>query len=114
MQRFGALVVVVVSVGVAGQEPGREPARLADCSGKTTLDGLLLSEGKVGFHPEKGKAIFANVENGIFSLKAAPGKYRVTVESKRTALPKKYANPEFSGLAVEVKVNSFEISLRRS
>jgi hypothetical protein len=71
--------------------------------GKITFDGSPVTKGKVSFHPEKGKPVSADLQaDGSYSAKGVPvGQMRITVESKET--PKKFANPNTSGLTVEVK-----------
>jgi hypothetical protein len=53
----------------------------ASVSGSVTIDGKPLKHGAVTFDPEDGKAQTAGslIENGSYSAKVRPGRYRVTV-----------------------------------
>src|SRR5262245_25516478 len=53
----------------------------ASVSGTVTFDGKPLKHGAVTFDPEDGKAQTAGslIENGAYSTKLKPGRYRVTV-----------------------------------
>jgi hypothetical protein len=57
-------------------------------SGKVTgtvmLDGKIVPVGTITFHPEKGKAVSADFEDGKYSVeKVPPGQCTVTVDTSR-------------------------------
>jgi len=106
----------------------------ATVSGKVTLDGVPLEQGKVrGIH-EGGDVVSGEIDGGTFTLSRregtgiAPGKYQVVViayanssEAKNNPearlqllVPKRYTEPSRSGLsfsvnAEEVKEIQFEL-----
>ncbi len=95
--------------------PGFPAAPAADETGAVegviTFKGQPLAEGKVSFHPEKGKPVAAEIKaDGSFEAKGVPaGTLRVTVEAK--FLPRKYSSPDTSGIRVEVKKGKQKINL---
>jgi hypothetical protein len=89
------------------------PALAADGKivGKVTLDGKPLIQGKVLFHPAKGKAVTADLAaDGTYSIKRiSAGKYRVCVKGK--GVPAKYSSPDKTVLLAEVKEGANTIDL---
>ena len=89
--------------------------------GTVTYKGKPLEKGQIQLLPDDGPAAVGLIENGNFVLGtnadgdgAPPGKYRVTVacykETKtrfgetitKAVLPERYANPDTSGIVVEI------------
>lgn len=98
---------------------------LAPVRGRVTLDGQPVSGATVEFVTEAGdRATATTSEDGSFELvhvagqKGAPaGTYRVAIRWKprgNAAVPRKYANPNTSGLTAEVRagVNDVNFELR--
>jgi hypothetical protein len=106
----GACALLLAAAGLADDAP-----KTATIKGTVTFDGKPLAEGKIAFHPAKGKAVTVPVKDGKYEAKDVPaGKLTVTVESvqvvqkdkekvKVNLLPTKYADPKTSSLAVEVE-----------
>jgi hypothetical protein len=98
-------------LALAAGAPAAE--KTGSLTGKVTLNGKPLAKGKVSFHPAKGKAVTADVQDGSYSAKGVPvGKLRVTVEGKD--VPKKFSSPDTSGLVAEVTegVTTLDINLK--
>jgi len=95
------------------------PAHAADgtgsVSGRVTLDGVPLAEGKLLLRKpgEKEKAtIQTPIKAGKFMVEIIPpGKYAVAIQG--AGVPAKYTSPDVSGLLVEVKPGTsvFDFSL---
>jgi hypothetical protein len=82
----------------------------ATVTGSVTFRGKPLANGKIGLHPAKGKAVFATIKDGKFSLKGVPvGATRVTVTSD--LVPKKYASPTTSGLKFNVGAEENQLNI---
>jgi hypothetical protein len=112
-----ALVLSGAMVSCRSSEYATVPA-----SGTVTYKGKPLEKGQIQLLPElEGPAAVGSIENGKFVLGtneegngALPGKYRVTVfsykevqsryggTSTQSVIPNKYADPEKSGLVMEI------------
>jgi hypothetical protein len=83
--------------------------------GVVTFLGKPVANGRVSFHPEKGKAVEADTsEDGTYSAKDVPvGSLRVTVTAK--GLPEKYADKEQTPFLFQVQKgeNQLDIALKR-
>ena len=90
---LGLYAPALLAIGLAGCAGDSESAgtvpRVA-VSGTVTLDGKPLPQGIIQFDPEAGDAglnVVGNVVDGQFSLDKqkgpAPGKYRVSISSRR-------------------------------
>jgi len=115
-----AILVLATSRLTAADEKKVETGSV---EGKVTYQGKPLPGAIIGFHPAKGKPVVAKTdETGSYSAPAVPvGEVRVTIEVVRPkppkdkptdkpvtpprfiAIPKKYANPETSGLTLTVQ-----------
>lgn len=93
-------------------------ARAADeetgkVQGKISLNGKPIGEGKLSFHPEKGKPIEVKVKDGMYSAKNIPaGSKKVTLEGK--GIPPIYASVKTTPLSIEIKKggNNVDFELR--
>ena len=107
---------VVAAVLVLG--PSLAPGLAADkgkasVQGKITVFGKPLANGKVWFHPAKGKPVGAVVKNGAYSAAGVPvGDLRVTVEGK--GVPRRYSSAEKSPLKVSAQEgnNTYDLFLQ--
>ena len=115
-----ALIVAFALVTCAGCGSKSPVARV---KGKVTLDGQPLATGAVVTLPNAGRGSQGKVQNGEFELStfgnndgALIGTHRVAVIAQEKAqgsgpeanagkllVPERYANPESSGLSIEVK-----------
>jgi len=110
---------LAIPFGVAGCSSETIPTVPAE--GSVTYKGKPLEKGQVQFLPVDGPAAVGSVDNGKFVLGtleagngAPPGHYRVTVmsyqevknrfgeTSSKSVIPNKYANPDSSGIVVDV------------
>jgi hypothetical protein len=113
------LVTVGALVAWAWLSPA-PPARLraADedagtVQGTVTLKGEPLAEGKVSFHPDKGKPVKADVKDGKFTAKDVPaGRHKLAVEGK--GVPAQYSSPDRTPLLVEVKPGDNTLDVQRT
>ena len=113
--RYSALLTIVIFVSSLSP---------SDCAvvddgettikGMITLDGKLLSEGKIFFHVGNDQFVGAMVKDGKYRVDLVPvGTHIITVEGKD--VPKKYSSEKLSGLKVEVRkgLNNIGIILHR-
>src|SRR4051795_6274008 len=89
--------------------------------GTVTYKGQPLEKGQIQLLPDNGPAAVGLIENGKFALGtnadgdgAPPGKYRATIFSyketksrfgettSKSVIPNRYANPDTSGLLVDI------------
>jgi len=94
-------LAITLSTAIAA----RADDETASVQGKITYNGKPVAEGKVAFHPEKGKAIEATIKDGAYSADKVPvGEMTITVKAK--GIPAKYADPKTSPLRYEAKKGS--------
>jgi hypothetical protein len=118
--RLALALVLVFSGAMVSCRSGEYPT--VPASGTVTYKGAPLEKGQIQLVPDKeGPVAVGSIENGKFVLGtnqegngALPGKYRVTVFSYKdvqsryggtttqSVIPTKYADPEKSGLIVEI------------
>jgi hypothetical protein len=95
-----AVMLHPCSLASAGDE-------LASVTGKVTLDGRPLPDGKVFIHLGDGQFVGCKVKDGSFKIGRVPvGKHKVTVEMRRdglNALPARYSEEKLSALRIEVQ-----------
>ena len=126
---FSQLLVVVLSIGVVALAVGcgdGRPARVR-VSGQITVDGKPLDFGSIAFYPDAGgRPGGAQMESGgnysvtMYELNDGlpPGSYSVSVSAVdvfsdracRWHAPKRYQDPETSGLTAEIKNKSIPIN----
>jgi hypothetical protein len=73
----------------------------ATVSGTITLDGKPVAEGRIGFHPAKGKPAVAEIKEGAYSTGMLAGTMAVTIEY--SGAPKKFSDPKASLLRATIK-----------
>jgi hypothetical protein len=121
------LLAIGVALALAAALPDRASA--ADVEGKITYKGKPLTGGKIGFHPARGKPVFATIQaDSSYSAKKVPvGEVRVTIDTKPAKakpakdkpeppprkkvkeapkfipIPAKYASPKTTPLRVDIK-----------
>ena len=101
--------VFVVLFAVAAVLVSRGPAwaddeELASVGGKVNYNGKALDDAVIIFHLKDDQFVGAKIKDGKFRVDRVPvGAVKVTIDSKKVALPAKFADPETSGLSVEVK-----------
>lgn len=105
--------------------PGQAVALDASINGTVMLDGEPLIHGMVQVFDESGRVYPAPIQDGEFSLPAAPvGKVRVAVQAppvmpvhpqdgppKLLTFPPKYLHPRTSGLVGEMVTGAQDITL---
>jgi hypothetical protein len=139
--RIWTLAVVVIALAMPRMTMADETASV---EGRVNFQGKPLAGATVGFHPAKGKAVVARTdEQGRYSAAVVPaGELRVTVAvvqpkpavppkdakprkdtdkppekpipPRFIAIPKKYGDPNTSGLTVTLQKgkNVFDIELK--
>jgi truncated hemoglobin YjbI len=87
-------------------------------SGKITFKGKPLVDGSVVFHPKEGKPVSAAVQaDGTYKVDAIkPGIYKIAINpalAPAVLIPKKYEDPDKSGLQITVgkESQSFDLNL---
>jgi hypothetical protein len=101
----GAVLVSSGAVRAADDE-------LATVEGKVTYNGKPLDDAVITFHLKDDQFVGAKIKDGQFRVDRVPaGTVKVTIESKKVALPAKFADPETSGLSVEVKKGKNEVNV---
>src|SRR5262245_6435715 len=107
------LSLLALAVLCAGAVRAQAPAT-ADVEGKVHFKGQPLIQGKVEFHPLKGKPVTADIDkDGTYKAKKVPvGERKVVVKAK--VLPAQYQSPKTTPLTVEVKKGKqvFDIELK--
>jgi hypothetical protein len=67
-------------------------------------NGKPLDNAVIIFHLQDDQFVGAKIKAGQFRVDRVPvGAVKVTIESRKAALPAKFAGPETSGLSVEIK-----------
>lgn len=99
--------------------PWDEPS--GSVAGTVAVDGQPLRQGKVVFHPNKGKPVAVAITDGDYTAtNLPPGTLTVTIEVpeefKKFVNPVRYSDPKTSLLRVTVEPgpNRFDIQLRSS
>jgi hypothetical protein len=99
-------LAVVLSTGFAA----KADEETASIEGKVAFDGKPIANGKVAFHPEKGKPIEAEIKDGAYSAAKVPvGEMTITVEGK--GVPAKYADPKTTPLRYDAKKGTQTLDL---
>ena len=86
------LLIPLLAAALAGCDSAPPAAEFVEAKGKVTVGGKPASKAYVGFVPTGAQQeVYARVENGEFTAKVMPGKYKVVVEPewKRTATAQK-------------------------
>lgn len=131
--RCSLLVAALLPVGLMGCGKTEE-AKLVPVQGKITVNGQPLSHATIVFKPDGDKGNTSQQEarvtledssDGVYSLKAGPGWYRVTIFAAKPGgsteptvwlANQKYQDASTSGLTVEVVGNpeagSFDFDLQ--
>jgi hypothetical protein len=118
LSRLALLLVIPFWMAACG---GSDKVDTVPAKGEVTYKGQPLGKGQIQLLPDNGPAAVGLIENGKFVLGtnadgdgAPPGKYRVTVFSykeiknrfgettSKSVIPNRYANPDTSGLVVEI------------
>lgn len=124
------LLLVVVAIGCGGQPPGPAKLKTVPVAGVVTYQGKPVAEASISLQHVEGKATALGKSDatGRFTLStyekqdgAPPGKYKVMVAVStvkeispgvlapeppggfKSPIPIKYANPDTSGLVIEIK-----------
>jgi hypothetical protein len=102
-------VLVNDGVGSAAEE------ELATVGGKVIYKGKPLTDAVIMFHLKDDQFVGAKIKDGQFRVDRVPvGAVKVTIESKKITLPARFADPEKSGLSVEVKPGKNPVNLMLS
>jgi hypothetical protein len=118
LTRLALLLVIPFWMAACG---GSDKFDTVPAKGEVTYKGQPLGKGQIQLLPDNGPAAVGLIEDGKFVLGtnadgdgAPPGKYRVTVFSykeiknrfgettSKSVIPNRYANPDTSGLVVEI------------
>jgi hypothetical protein len=118
LARLALLLVIPFWMAACG---GSKEFATVPAKGTVTYKGQPLEKGQIQLLPDNGPAAVGLIENGKFVLGtnadgdgSPPGKYRVTIFSyketksrfgettSKSVIPNRYANPDTSGLVVEI------------
>lgn len=118
LTRLALLLVIPFWVAACGDS---EKFDTVPAKGTVTYKGKPLEKGQIQLLPDNGPAAVGLIGDGMFVLGtnadgdgAPPGKYRVTVFSykenktrfgetiSKAVIPNRYANPDTSGIVVEI------------
>jgi hypothetical protein len=103
-----ALGVVLVSSGAVTAADDE----LATVGGKVTYNGKPLDDAVITFHLKDDQFVGAKIKDGQFRVDRVPvGTVKVTIESRKVALPAKFADSETSGMSAEIKKGKNEVNL---
>jgi hypothetical protein len=102
------LAMILLTAVAAGADD-----KTASIEGKVTYSEKPVAEGKLAFHPDKGKPIEATIKDGAYSADKIPeGEMIVTVKAK--GIPLRYADPKTSPLRYVAKKGANELDLALS
>lgn len=112
LRRTAFTLAVALAFPVSATAAEKDTASVV---GKVTFEGKPVAEGKVAFHPAKGRPVRVTTRaDGSYSARGVPvGDVTVTVEGK--GIPRKYASKDATPLRVAVKggENTINLDLRR-
>jgi hypothetical protein len=92
MLRLSAVFVLAFLFGVTGC------SKSGKVTGTVKLDGKIIPIGTITFHPAKGAAVSAEIEDGKYTVeKVPPGECTVTVDTSRYRNESKSAGKEGPG-----------------
>jgi len=101
------VILVLFAVGmvlVSGGAVSAADEELASVGGKVIYNGKPLDDAVIIFHLKDDQFVGAKIKAGQFRVDRVPvGAVKVTIESKKVAIPAKFTDPETSGLSVEIK-----------
>ena len=98
---FTFVVVALMVASVVAQEP-QEERRESEITGRITVDGRPLEEGRILFYSDDGQIFGCVYKGGEFTIRNAwTGKFRVTVEGANVS--ERYSAPDTSALQVEIR-----------
>jgi hypothetical protein len=103
----------VLALCISPSPTSAEDKETASVEGTITFKDAPVPDGKVGFHPEKGKPVFAEIKDGKYAARGVPvGRHSVTVEGKSVRLPKEYASPDTTALRFEATKGKHVFDIR--
>jgi hypothetical protein len=104
MRAVCLVLFAACAVLVSGGAVSAADEELASVGGKVIYNGKPLDDAVITFHLKDDQFVGAKIKDGKFRVDRVPiGAVKVTIDSKKVALPAKFADPETSGLSVEVK-----------
>ena len=84
---------------------------LATVGGKVMHNGKPLADAVITFHLDDGQFVGGRIKDGQFRVDRVPaGTWKATIDSKKVALPAKFASPETFALLVEVKKGTIAVN----
>jgi hypothetical protein len=89
MKGFLALVGFAALVVMGGCSPSAPPTYFV--AGKVTYEGVAVEDGDIIFHPKNTqlRAEGGKIKNGEYSLKANPGKNKISIRASKVIAGKK-------------------------
>jgi hypothetical protein len=106
------ILFAVGAVFVSGGVVSADNEDLASVGGKVIYNGKPLQDAVIIFHLKDDQFVGAKIKSGLFRVDRVPvGRVKVTIESKKVALPAKFADPETSGLSVDIKKGKNPVSI---
>jgi hypothetical protein len=97
-------LLAACAVFVSGGAVSAADEELASVGGKVIYNGKPLDDAVITFHLKEDQFVGAKIKGGKFRVDRVPvGPVKVTIDSKKVALPIKFADPETSGLRVIIK-----------
>ena len=89
MKGFVALIGCAALVVMGGCGPGAPPTYTV--AGRVTYEGVAVEEGDIIFHPDNTqlRAEGGKIKNGEYSLKANPGKNKISIRASKIIPGKK-------------------------
>lgn len=100
--RSVCLTLIAMMLTVA-PTPAADPV-LGTVEGKVTYQGKPLEDATITLHLADGQFVGAKIKDGVYKVDRVPaGTVKVTVQSKKDAVPAKFGNEETTLLKIEVK-----------
>src|SRR5262245_10325814 len=113
MRSLYLTLFAMIVLGIA-PIPAAEP-ELGTVEGKVTYQGKPLEDATIAFHLADGQFVGAKIKDGNYKVDRVPaGTVKVTVQSKKDAIPAKFGVEDATPLKFEVKAGkntaNFELS----
>jgi hypothetical protein len=115
MRGVSLVLFTACAVFVSGGAVSAADEELATVGGKVIYNGQPLTDAVITFHLKDDQFVGGKIKDGKFRVDRVPvGAVKVTIDSKKVALPAKFADPETSGLSIEIKKGKNPVSFMLS
>jgi hypothetical protein len=104
MRVLSLVLFLACMVLLSGARVSAADEELGTVEGTVTLNGKPLTDTTITFHLMDDQFVGAKVKDGKYRVDRVPaGTVKVSIQSKKIAIPAKYASEETTPLSVEIK-----------